>query len=382
MNWIAFRMLVGDRIKYLGMVAGVVIASFLMNQQLAIFWGLTSQSFGFILDTSYPDLWVMDAQVRFVDEQKPLSSTALHRVRSVPGVAWAVPMYRGVLRARLDDGTFESCVVVGIDDATLIGGPPILTDGHLADLRRADGIIVDQGGENKLAKRNPDGSRRPLAVGDVVELNDTRTTVVGLCRNTPTMQDQPTIYTTYSRALRIAPRERKLLTFILVGIRPDADRGAVAARIADVTGLSAYSQDQFSALTFGYIMQNTGIPINFAISTGLGFIVGASIVALLFYMFTHDNLRVLGSLKAMGASNAVLLRMTILQAAIVCAIGHGIGIGLAAAMGFATAGELAFSLAWWIPALTGCFVILICLGSAALAIVQVIRLEPAIVFKG
>ena len=32
---------------------------------------------------------------------------------------------------------------VGLDDATLIGGPPKMVEGELADLRRADGIILD-----------------------------------------------------------------------------------------------------------------------------------------------------------------------------------------------------------------------------------------------
>jgi putative ABC transport system permease protein len=377
-------MLVGDRVKYLGMIVGVVVASFLMNQQLAIFWGLTSQSYGFIDDTAYPDLWVMDKQVRVVDDPKPLSDTALYRVRSIKGVAWAVPMYRGLIRARLDDGTYETCVVVGLDDATLIGGPPVMLEGELGNLRRAEGVIIDnQRGKGKLSVRNPDGSRRRLDVGDWIELNDHRAMVVGISENSPTMQDQPTVYTTYSRAIEFAPRERRLLTFILVGIEDGADRKAIAARIDEATGLAAHTQEQFAGMTFNYIMQETGIPINFAISTTLGFFVGAAIVALLFYMFTSDNLRTLGALKAMGTSNWTLMRMTLLQAALVGAVGYSLGVGLAAGMGFASAGgELAFRLVWWIPAVTGTSVLVICLGSAATAIVQVFRLEPAIVFKG
>lgn len=384
MNLIAFKMLVGDRIKYLGMIVGVVIASFLMNQQLSIFWGLMSRTYGFITDTSYPDLWVMDSKVQFVDDAKPMQDTALYRVRGIEGVAWAVPMYKGMIRARLDDGTFQNCIVVGLDDASLIGGPPKMLEGVLADLRRADGVIVDNvGRQGKLAKQQPDGTKRPVGVGDALELNDHRAIVVGVCDVSRTFQSQPVIYTTYSRAMQFAPRERRLLSFVLVGVKPGVDRAAVAAKVQQVTGLAAYSQGQFRDLTYNYFMKETGIPINFAISTALGFIVGTAIVALLFYMFTHDNLKNLGALKAMGTSNMTLMRMTLLQAALVGVVGYGLGIGLAAQMGFATAGsELAFSMVWWIPAITSVAVMFICLGSAAAAIVQVFRLEPAVVFKG
>ena len=119
MNRIAFQMLIGDRIKYIGMIVGVVIASFLMNQQLSIFWGLMSRTYGFITDTSYPDLWVMDPKVQFVDDAKPLQDTALYRVRGIEGVAWAVPMYKGWLKCRLPDGTLTTVRLIGIDDATL-----------------------------------------------------------------------------------------------------------------------------------------------------------------------------------------------------------------------------------------------------------------------
>ena len=39
------------------------------------------------------------------------------------GIEWAAPMYKGPLKgALLGYGTFQSCVVIGLDDETLIGG--------------------------------------------------------------------------------------------------------------------------------------------------------------------------------------------------------------------------------------------------------------------
>jgi putative ABC transport system permease protein len=156
----------------------------------------------------------MDPKVQFIDDVKPLQDTELFRVRGIDGVAWAVPLYKGLLKARLDDGSFQTCNVIGLDDATLIGGPPEMVDGAIADLRRADGVIVDEtGARGKLAKpaREKGGAPSPLRVGDTLELNDHRAIVVGICRVSRTFQSQPVVYTTYSRAVTFAPRERKLL---------------------------------------------------------------------------------------------------------------------------------------------------------------------------
>jgi putative ABC transport system permease protein len=380
---VALKMLLGDTVKYLGMILGVAIAAFLMSQQMSIFTGLMSRTFGFIRDTGFPDAWVMDEKVQFVDDLKPMQDTVLFRVRGTEGVDWAVPMYKGLLKARLSDGTFQNCNVIGIDDATLIGGPPNMIEGKLEDLRRADGVIVDDvGRKGFLARRGPDGSRIPLEIGDTIELNDRRAVVVGICEVTRTFQSQPVIYTTYSRATQFAPRERKLLSFVLVGARPDADKGALISRLDGIEGLKAMSQSDFSWLTVMHFVKNTGIPINFGISTALGVVVGTVIVGMMFFQFVADNLKNLGALKAMGTTNFTLIRMTFVQATLVAAIGLGIGLLLAGWMGMnAGKTELAFRMIWQIPVGVSIAIFLICYTAAGLSLIRVLRLEPGIVFK-
>lgn len=385
MNHIALKMLVGDKGKYLGIVMGLTFASLIMTQQPAIFLGIMARTFSFISDVGLPDIWVMDAKVQFVDDIKPMQDTELYRVRGISGVQWAMPMYKGLLKARLADGTFQTCVVVGLDDATLIGGPPIMLEGSIEDLRRSDGVIVDvDGAKDKLAKisRTPGGKPVPLSVGDSLELNDRRAIVVGIAKVTRTFQAQPVVYTTYSRARSYAPRERKLLSFILVKAKQGQDLPELTRRIRESTGLAAYTRAEFIDLTYKYFLKNTGIPINFGISVLLGFIVGAAIAGQTFYNFTLDNLRQFGVLKAMGASNWVLLRMILLQAILVGSIGYGLGVGLTALFGYSMRDTiLAFKFPWQLLIFSGAGVSLICVSAAIISILKVIRLEPAIVFK-
>jgi putative ABC transport system permease protein len=386
MNHIALKMLMGDKGKYIGIVMGLTFASLIMTQQPAIFLGLMTRTYSFISDVGLPDIWVMDSKVQFVDDIKPLQDTELYRVRGISGVEWAMPMYKGLLKARLTDGRFQTCNVVGLDDATLIGGPPIMLEGKIEDLRQSDSVIVDiDGAKAKLGKPSaiPGGKPIPLKVGDSLELNDHRAIVVGIAKVSRTFQSQPVIYTTYSRAKSYAPKERKLLSFILVKAKKGQNLAELTRRIRETTGLAAYTQAEFKTLTYEYFMHNTGIPINFGTSVLLGFIVGAAIAGQTFYNFTLGNLLQFGVLKAMGTSNWTLLRMILLQAVLVGSIGYGLGVGLTALFGHAMRNSiLAFRFPWQLLLFSGAGVSLICVFAAIISIIKVIRLEPAIVFKG
>lgn len=384
MYYYALKMLIGDRAKYIGIIIGLTFASLLITQQSAIFAGVMSRTFSFLTDVSMPDIWVVDPQVQYIDDIKPLQATKVLQVRGVSGVEWAVPLYKGSLRARLDNGTFQTCIAIGLDDETLIGGPPRMLTGHLSDLRRSDGVIVDQAGaEGKLARRAPDGSRIPLKVGDSLELNDHRVYVVGICQVTATFQANPVIYTTYSRATTFAPQERKLLSFVIAKASAGEDPEAVCQRIQEVTHLRAYTPSKFKTLTFYYYLKFTGMPINFLTAVALGFIVGITISGQTFYNFTLDNLRYFGTLKAMGTTNRTLLKMILLQALIVGAIGYGLGVGLASAWGALLSGrtQIAFLLPWQLLLISAVAIMFICLSAAALSIRKVMKLEPAVVFR-
>src|SRR5258707_1730354 len=120
MFYVAFRMLVGDRSKYMGIILGLSFASLIMTQQPGVFAGIMTRSYSFITDLGLPDIWVMDPKVQYVDDNKPMPSTALYRVSSVEGIAWAKPLYKGTIQARLHNGTFQVCNLIGLDDVTLI----------------------------------------------------------------------------------------------------------------------------------------------------------------------------------------------------------------------------------------------------------------------
>ncbi len=366
MIWVAWKMLIGNRAKYLGIIFGVVFASLLIAQQSSIFCGLMSLTVSQILDVPGASIWVMDENVQFVDDIKPLADTELFRVKGVPGVGWAVRLYKGIARARLEEGMYEQMILLGLDDATLVGAPEHVVMGSIADLRKPDGVII------------------AYQLGRVFEMNDHRAVIVGITKARKTFQSFPIIYTRYSQAVRFAPPERKVLSFVLANPKDGLTPEEVGLRIEAETGLQALSRQEFLWKTIRYYLEKTGIPVNFGITVLLGFFVGTAIAGQTFYLFTVENIRQFGALKAMGTSNRTILLMVLSQALHVGVIGYGVGIGLAAAFGWwsGQTTRLSFFMPWQILALTGAAVFLIVLAASVLSIRKVFVLDPAVVFRG
>jgi len=385
MFYIAFRMLVGDRGKYLGIILGLSFASLIMTQQPGVFAGIMTRSYSFITDLELPDIWVMRPTVQFVDDSKSMPDTYLYRVASVEGVAWAKPLFKGNIQAQLHDGNAQSCNLIGLDDATLIGAPAVMVQGEIENLRQADGIIVnEEGAKDKLANSPayPGGPKIPLRMGQEIELNHHRAVVVGIAKTTRTFQSQPVIFTTYSNATRFSPPQLNFLSYVLVEAKEGENLTVLCKRIERLTGLAAYTKDEFKDLTIKYYLKYTGIPINFGVSVILGFLVGAAVAGQTFYSFTLENLRYFGVLKAMGTSERTLLFMIIFQALIVSFIGYGLGVGGTTLFAFLTRHTvIAFRFPWQLFVFSVLGVILIASFAALLSIRKVMKLEPAIVFK-
>jgi putative ABC transport system permease protein len=378
MNFVAVKMLTGDRAKYLGLIFTISFASMLMAHQASIFAGLMWRTTSQIQDVRDAEIWVMDPRLRYVDEIEPLTANDLYRVRGVEGVEWAVRLFKGTARSKSPGGHMRSVMLIGFDDATLVGAPRKIKLGSIADVRRPDAVIVDEAGYRDL------WPGEPLELGKTVEMNDRRGVVVAIADSSPPFQTLPVVYTRYSQAVQYVGRERKQLSFVLVHPKAGTDIPALLDRIRTQTGLAARTRDQWSRDTVKYYLANTGIPVNFGITVSLAFVVGAVVAGQTFYLFTIENLKQFGALKAIGVSNRRLVGMILLQALIVGGIGYGIGMGLAAAF-FETTKNIihlrGFALLWPIMAGTGVAVMAIIVCASLLSIRRVLVLEPAAVFR-
>jgi putative ABC transport system permease protein len=372
---VALKMLFGDRAKYLSLVFGLSFAVLLVTQQLAFFLGLMLQSSGPLQNISTADLWVADSNIKWVSETRYLTETDLNRVRSVPGVAWAEPLFNVRASVDMGDGNFRWVNLVGIPRSTMVGRPPELTQGRLDDLKIPDAVLVEEHARKRL------GDPR---IGDTLRLNDRRAVVVGFCRAKTGWDSQALLYTTYENAITFTPLGRGTVSFVLVKAQEGEPVNDVRTRINALPGLRAMRPSELRYHSANFIVRETGIGINFSITVSLGVIVGLTISGAIFYQFTLENLRHFAVLKAMGLSRSRLCGMVIVQAIVVGFVGWGIGMGLAAAFCVgvrAPSSEIAAHFPWplMLIALGG---MLICTGfGSILSLRRVLLLDPAVVFK-
>lgn len=376
---IALKMLIRERAKYLMLVGGLAFAALLMTQQSAVFLGIMNWTTSHI-NNIRATIWVVDRKVEQVNEVKAMRDTDVSRVRSVTGVAWAVPLYTSVHSAKLSDGNFKSILLVGLDNSSLVGRPGVIVQGKLEDMRLPNSVIIDELAVQRLSA----GRAKPLGIGDSFEINDKEARIVGICQAERHFFGYPYIYTTYDQALQFAPKQRKMLSMVIAEPREGLSAQQVARNIERETGLHAFTQEEFRWSTIWWYVRNTGIPISFGTTTILGFIVGVVICGQTFYAFVLENMRHLGALKAMGASNWTIARMLLLQAWTVGIIGYGIGIGLTTMFGRAVLkkGQPPFLMPYQLPLATFGIIMVICTVAALMGILKIRKVEPAIVFRG
>ncbi|WP_395742532.1 ABC transporter permease [Prosthecobacter sp.] len=392
---LALKMLFGDTAKYLMLVAGLAVATFLMAQQTAVFCGLMNWTKATLRNVPAP-IWVVEEKVEQVNETNPLLDTDVARVRSVKSVAWAAPIYSGIQRVRLENGNFKMIQLIGIDSNTLAGAPAKMLEGNLMKLRLPHSVIIDDLGVTRLARKRGE----KVKVGDVFELNDQEARVVGIADAMTSFTGGPYVWTTYERALQYVPPQRKMLQAVICAPREGVSVDQAVADIQRETGLKAFVNREagfgefwaqrdgaktgnFNVSTVWWYVKNTGIPISFGTTVIIGLLVGMAVSCQTFYSFVLENMRHLGALKAMGASNGTLCLMLITQAFTVGFIGYGIGLlGTSGfAMGALKNEQPPFYMPEFVPFAVLGVVLSICTLAALLGIWRVSKLEPAMVFR-
>src|SRR5215468_10511177 len=255
MNFVALRMLTGERAKFFGLVFSIAFCSFLLENQTSIFANILKRTASQILDVTDAEVWVMDPRTEYWEQTKALKDTDLTRVRGVPGVQWAVRLFKGNPVAKTSVGKFAVSFLVGLDDATLAGAPRRMLLGSWQRLRKPDSVVVDKAGYVLLFPGEP------LELGRTLEMNDHRVTIVGISDPPAPFLSFPVMHTRYSEAVNFIGRERTQLSYVLVKAQPGIAATELCRLIEGRTGLRARTSQQFQWDCIRYYLKNTGIPV-------------------------------------------------------------------------------------------------------------------------
>jgi len=376
---VAFKMLVGNKASFLGVIFGIFLALLLISQQSAIFLGLVSRSYRMVTDMPLPNLWVIDSATQGEDTIRRMPEGYLDFVRSVPGVEWAVPINFMNIPLVTKKGDFQIAQIYGIDDETLIGGPIEMIEGRVRDLQREGAVIVDVLSANSsLATTLPDGTIEPLKIGDSLEINQHRAVVVGICKITPGFYPQPILFVTNSQFNYFNGFATNRIGYIAAKTTPGVNENTVIAQINPHLVLEALTRQQFKNKISDHFLK-TGILINFGLSVVLGLIIGFSIAGQIFYIMTLNNINYFALMKALGGTHLMIFKMITFQALLTGAIGYLLGTGATLLWGMAIKDTtLAFLFPWQLLLFTGVITLLICLFTVALSVRKIYRLNPQV----
>jgi putative ABC transport system permease protein len=294
-------------------------------------------------------------------------------------VDYAVRLFKGQPVARTPKGNFSQATVMGIDDATLIGAPRKMLMGSWERLREPDSVVIDLAGYRLLFPGEA------LELDRTLEMNDHLVRIVGISDASASFASFPIMHARYSEAIHFLGRERSQMSFVLARPVTGVSPGELARRVNQATGLRARTAKQFRWDGVRYYIANTGIPVNFGITIAIALLVGLVVSGQTFYLFTVENLKQFGALKAIGVTNLRLVGMILLQALTVGFIGYALGTGMAALFFEVTARKIAtrgIVLLWQNVVGVGALMFLVVIAASLLSIRRALVLEPAAVFRG
>ncbi len=391
---LALSMLIGDPVKYLGLVLGVAFTAFLGTFAASYACGITTRSFSLIDENPWASVWVTDPEVVSVENARPMSDSALNRVRSIEGVAWAVPLSVASAKMEYADGRFQSVEIIGVDRPTFVGAPPAADDASNQRLRWPDAALVAAGGtQGKLNTPALEADRwagprlnaptRQLQAGDEVSINDHRVHIAGRAQAQPRFPPRPLLYMTYANAQRILPVERREMSFVLVHARSGIDPQSLAARIAAQTGLAARPTHDFKVATVKWFLTTSEDVGDMTAMLAIAVLVGLGSTGVLLLMFTRDNLKYYALFVAIGARPRIVRWMVLAQAGVCALIGAGIGIGACAIAGAAAqSAAFPFRMLWFTPIAGAVLVALTTTISALASLRPAFRIDVGAIFAG
>ena len=371
---LATRTLLHDKLRFVITVSGVAFAVTLVFVQVGLFLGLMDNA-SLTIDHIDADLWVTSRNTPNIDFAHQFSETYVNRVRSIDGVAAADNLIVWFMNVNLPSGAVEGTEVYAMNDFARWNFPPGLVEGDVGDLRRGPYFILDDSAKKRWGAFN---------VGDYREILGRRLKIIGRTVDAKSFTTTPLTFMDLRLAQSLNESDlRGNTTYILVKLRPGADRGRIAAEIRRRLPYNdVYTKQDWARRSRSYWVDSTGLGLNMYITVFLGCLVGVVVVAQTLYTSAMEHIREFGTVKAIGGGNFDIYRILAKQATIAAVTGFALGALQTAAIR-PLMEKIDLKLIIPNPLYVAVFLgsIVLCLAASMLSFRKVATIEPALVFR-
>jgi putative ABC transport system permease protein len=264
-------------------------------------------------------------------------------------------------------------LLIGTRTPELRGGPYNLVAGSADALLEPNTVVFEDVDREKLGGLN---------LGDEVEVNRRRVRVGGFTWGLTTLFGAYT-FGEFDFARGVLGIDADRVSYVLVGLEPGANPAEVARELRERTPDAAVmTAQEFRRVTQQFMLVDAGIAGLLLMGVFVGFTVGLAIVGLSMVSSVQHHLREFGTLKALGATNADLRRILLMQAVAYSAAGSFVGAALLCLLAWsARSGRLNLIVEPRLLVALVPFVTTIAVASAMLAVRRVTKLDPGMVFR-
>jgi putative ABC transport system permease protein len=219
-------------------------------------------------------------------------------------------------------------------------------------------------------------------MGANAEIRDQKVQVTAVTKGIRSFTTTPFAFTGLDRARSYTGISPEKASYFLVRVSPDSNIDSVRKGLqASLSNVEVLTATEFRNRSRSFWLFGTGAGAALFAGALLGVIVGTVIVAQTLYSSTKDHLDEFATLRAIGSSGAYIYMVIIWQALLSAVIGFCGAAAISVIVVKMTA-ESALPIVVT-PGLTVALFLLtvvMCIASAIAAIVQVMRIDPALVF--
>jgi putative ABC transport system permease protein len=371
---IAWKFIKFDKAKSIGVIVGILISTFLIGQQLGVFFFLTGLMGALARDVK-ADIWVVQDKTDNVNQLGKIDVRNLRAVQSISGVKEAFPLVISGAACNFANGESGAITLLGVDASHInaLLSKKIIA-GNIADLQ-LDGAVSAEFFEEKNLGKN-------IKIGTNFEINGKRAFFALQTKGFRGFGSSFCV-TTIERARFFSNQSVNNISAVLVNVNTLKNADAIVAHINNnIKGVRAWTSEKLAITSVKKILASSGIALSTGTLIVFALISGFFIIGLTMYSSALDRLKDYGTLKAIGAGNAYISKLILMQALLFSIVGFLVGMLFLEGfrIGVAKSG-LIFSFSPLV--LLGMFTTigLISLGGASFALSRIRSVEPATVFR-